>query len=214
MEDPRRVFERAAEARVPVEILPRGGGWRRGELVRVERGGVVLRLPGLGGGGGPALIGGTDVRCWLTVEGRPFTFEASVLRVGVPVPDRSQDGVLLGFIDGFRPADRDAAALVLEVLPPNGRPVSLVGGAARLVDLAPDEWTVSTPLDFPIVFVEQGEVRLRLGVPERAPVEVGARVGALSRGQGHLLYSLRIVQVPDGDRYRALVAEVRAALGL
>lgn len=212
MDDPRRILERAAEARLSVEVLPRRGGWRRGEIVRVERGGVVLRLPAVSGA--PALSGGADVRCWLTLDGRPWTFEASVLRVGVPVPDRSQDGVLLGFIDGFRRADREAGALVLDVLPHNGGPVSLVTGAARLVDLSPAAWTVSTPTDFPLVFVEQGGVRLRIGVPDRAPMEIEARVGTLSRGEGHLLYHLQILQVADGDRYRELVADVRRALAL
>lgn len=212
MDDPRRILERAAEARLHVEVLPRQGGWRRGEIVRVERGGVVLRLPS--SPGGPALSGGADVRCWLTLDGAPWTFEASVLRVGVPVPDRSQDGVLLGFLDGFRRADRAAGTLVLEVLPHNGGPVSLVTGAARLVDLSPAAWTVSTPTDFPLVFVQQGTVRLRLGVPDRAPMELGARVGTLSRGEGHLLYHLEITQVEDGERYRQLVADIRVALGL
>jgi hypothetical protein len=209
-EDPRRVLERAAELRLACEVMPRNGGWRRGQVIRVERGGVVLLLPGTG----RALSGGVDLRCWMTVDGQPYTFEASVLRTGAPVPDRSQDGVLLGFLDGWRRADRVAGALVLELLPPNGGPVSLLSGAARLVDLGPAEWSFSAPSDFALVFVEHGAVRLRLGLPDRAPMEVGARVGALSRGDGHLLYGLRIEQVEDGERYRDLVAGIRAALGL
>ncbi|MFZ5475727.1 MAG: hypothetical protein ACOZNI_03035 [Myxococcota bacterium] len=210
MDDPRRLLERAAELRAPCEVLPRNGAWKRAQVIRVERGGVVLLLPGAD----KVLGGGTDVRCWLSLEGQPWTFEASVLRTAVPVPDRSQDGVLLGFIDGWRRADTEAGALVLEVLPHNGGPVSLTQGAARLVDLSPGEWTVSTPTDFGLVFVEQGAVRLRLGLPDRAPMEVGARVSTLSRGAGHLLYSLRIEQVEDGDRYREIVVGIRRVLGL
>jgi hypothetical protein len=205
--DPRRLLESAAEARCTVEVLPRGGSWRRGEIVRVERGGVVLRLPG-------GLNAGVDLRCWLTIDGQPYTFEASVLRAGVPVPDRSQDGVLIGFLDGWSKADPRPNTVVLEVLPHNGGPVSLTSGAARIVDLTPSEWTVATPLDFPLVFVEQGAVRLRLGLPDRAPMDLSARVGALRQGEQHLLYSLRIEAVEDADRYRDMIAAMRSALGL
>jgi hypothetical protein len=208
MDDPRRVLEEAAEQRLAIEVLPRNGTWRRARIIRVERGGLVLTVPGA------ALASGTDVRCWLTLAGQPWTFEASVLRNGVPVPDRSQEGVLLGFLDGWRRADRVAGSLVLEVLPHNGRAVSLVEGSARLVDLSPAEWTVTAPVDFNLIFVEQGTVRLRLGLPDRAPMEVGARVGTLSRGDGHLLYRLRIEAVEDAERYGALVDGIRQVLGL
>jgi hypothetical protein len=208
MDDPRRVLEDAAEQRLACEVLPRNGTWRRGRVIRVERGGIVLTVPG------QALSGGTDVRCWLTTNGQSYTFEASVLRSGVPVPDRSQAGVLLGFIDGFRRADRQGGGLVLEVLPHNGRPVSLVDGSARLVDLSPAEWTVTAPVDFNLIFVEQGGVRLRLGLPDRAPMEIGARVGTLSRGDGHLLYRLRIEAVEDTERYGEIIDGIRQVMGL
>jgi hypothetical protein len=205
--DPRRLLESAAENRCAVEVQPRGSAWRRGDVVRVERGGVVLRLPG-------GIDAGVDVRCWLTIDGQPYTFEASVLRAGVPIPDRSQDGVLLGFMDGWQRADARPGALVLEVLPHNGGPVSLTSGAARIVELSPAEWTVAAPLDFPLVFVEQGGVRLRIALPDRAPMELAARVGSLRHGEHHLLYTLRIESVEDTDRYRDLVAGMRAALAL
>ncbi len=208
MDDARRVLESAAEQRLACEVLPRNGTWRRGRFIRVERGGVVLTIPGDG------LAGGTDVRVWLSVGTQPWTFEASVLRTGVPVPDRSQEGVLLGFIDGWRRADRLGGAVVLEVLPANGRPVSLVDGAARLVDIAPAEWTVTAPIDFNLIFVEHGAVRLRLGLPDGAPMEVGAKVHELTRSDGHLLYRLRIEAIEDAERYRAVVDGIRTVLGL
>jgi hypothetical protein len=205
--DPRRILETAAEGRVACEVLPRGGAWTGGQFVRVERGGVVMRLAA-------SVSSGTDVRIWMTVAGQPWTFEASVLRAGVSVPDRSQNGVLLGFIDAFRPADAQSGELILEVLPHNGGPVSLVSGAARVVDLTPTEWTISTPRDFGLVFVAQGAVRLRIGLPDRAPMELAARVEALRPGDGHLLYAFRIATVEDSERYRALVTGMRLALGL
>ena len=208
MDDPRRVLEDAAEQRLSCEVLPRNGSWRRGRVIRVERGGLVLTVSG------DALPGGTDVRCWLTVSGQSWTFEASVLRGGVTVPDRSQQGVLLGFLDGWRRADRLGGTIVLEVLPHNGRAVSLIDGAARVVDLSAAEWTLTTPTDFNLIFVEQGAVRLRLGLPDRAPMEVGARVTGLTRGSGHLLYRLTIEAVEDGERYRELIDGIRKVLGV
>ncbi len=207
MDDPRRLLDSAAASRTSVEVMPRNGAWRRGELTRVERGGVVLRVAG-------GLAAGTDVRCWLTIEGQPYTFEASVLRTGVPVPDRSQDGVLLGFLDGFRRADPRPDAVTLEVIPHNGGPVSLTTGAAQIVDLSPSEWTVATALDFPLVFVEQGAVRLRIGLPDRAPMELSAKVHAMRHGEGHLLYSLRVEHVDDPERYREMIADLRATLAV
>ncbi len=208
MDDPRRVLEDAAEQRLACEVLPRNGSWRRARVIRVERGGLVLTVSG------EPLASGTDVRCWLAVGGQPWTFEASVLRGGVSVPDRSQQGVLLGFMDGWRRADRQAGSITLEVLPHNGRAVSLIDGAARVVDLTAAEWTLTAPTDFNLIFVEHGAVRLRLGLPDRAPMEVGARVSGLTRGHGHLLYRLRIEAVEDGDRYRELVDGIRQALGV
>jgi hypothetical protein len=207
MTDPRRILEAAADARTVVEALPRGAAVLRGQLVRVERGGVVLAI----GGSPPAA--GTDLRCWLTLDGASWTFSASVLRSGVPVPDRGQGGVLLGFIDGWRKTEAGAGQLVLEALPPTGGAVSLVQGEVRLVDLQPDEWLVSAPSGFPLVFVEGGAVRLRLGVPDRAPMEVEAVVRELTTSHGHLLYRLEIVGVADGERYGEIVAALRGALG-
>lgn len=177
-------------------------------MVRVERGGVVVLVPG---GGMPQ---GQDVRVWLTLDGQPWTFEASVLRSGIPVPDRSQDGVLLGFIDGWQRADRVHSGLVLEVIPSNGGPVSLLEGSVRIVELAPGEWTVTAPTSFGLVFVERGTVRLRLGLPGQAPMEVGARIHQLSRGEGHLLYGLHIQDVEDPERYADLLTGLRGGLGL
>ena len=208
MHDPRRVLEQAADQRSTCEVQARNGAWQRGQVVRVERGGVVLRLA-------RALTSGTDVRVWLTVEGRSWTFEASVLRAGVPVPDRSQDGVLLGYLDGFREAEATRVdALTLELLPHTGGPVSLEGGGARVVDLSPQEWVVSIAREFPVVLALQADVRLRIGVAGRAPMELIARVHALAQGDTHLLYTLRVASVDDGERYTQIVAEARAALKL
>ncbi len=209
MSDPRTLLEQAAEQRLTCELMPRAGQtWSRATIERVERGGVVMRVEEGG------ILAGADVRCWIRVEGVPYTFDASVLRTAVPVSDRSESGVLLGFIDHWEVATRSAGTMVLEALPPTGGPVSLLGGAIQLVDLEPQLWTVTTPADAPLIFVEGGYLRLRIGVADSAPMELGCKVRRLRHGSGHLLYALEIQEVNDPVRYAEMVGAVREVLGL
>lgn len=208
MEDIRRMLSDAAEQRTLCEIIPRRGPWRRAEIIRVERGGVVLRVTGA------ALSSGEDVRVWLRLSGHSYTFEASVLRAGVPIPDRSQNGVLLGFLDHWQRGVPASGAVVLEAVPHNGRPVSLLEGEARIVGLDPEHWAFSAPAGFTLIFMEGGTVRLRLGLPDVAPMEVQARVERVTHSDGHLLYALAIEGVGDSEGYRDLVGRLRTALDL
>jgi hypothetical protein len=82
------------------------------------------------------------------------------------------------------------------------------------VELGNQEWTITTPSHFSLVLVQQGTVRLRVGLPDQAPMEIGARVLSMSHGDGHLLYELQISQVADPDRYRELLAGLRQHLGM
>lgn len=205
--DPRRVLEEAAERRLPCELMLRRGGWVRGTMLRVEKGGVVISAPGR------RFVGGEDVRVWLALDDRPFTFEASVIRVGVPVPDRSQDGLLLGFIDRFAEGPAQAPASVgrqVQLLPPAGPPISLLEPPAALVDLAIDGLAFTVPSSYKLVFVENGTVGLRLGAPGLAPVEVHARVQTLAPGDGYLLYGLLFEDIGDADAHRRVVDALKA----
>jgi hypothetical protein len=172
----------------------------------VEKGGVVMVAPDL--------RSGADVQCWLTVDGVAYSFEASVLRTGVPVPDRSQDGVMLGFLDAWRRAARPPSGLVVEVLPATGGPVSLLHSEARIVELGSQEWTITTPSHFALVLVQHGQVRLRIALPDQSPMEIGARVMTMSHGDGHLLYALQITQVDDPHRYQQMLTGLRQTLGI
>ena len=205
MDDARRTLEAAAEARAPVDVLPRSGAATRGQVVRVEKGGVVISLAGA-----PPPVG-SDVRCWLTVDGVPYTFEASVLRAGVAVPDRGQGGVMVGFVDNWTRGSAQAGKLALFALPSGGGAVALVDGEVRVVDIHPEEWLVSAPAAFPLVFVEGGKLRLRLVPVDRPPVEVGATVRDLSRAADHILYRLGIDEVEAPERYREAVGAFAAA---
>ena len=202
MEDPRRILEQAAERRVACEILPRNGGWSRGQVVRVEPGGVVVHAPEL------RLAGGEDVRCWFSLDGVPRSFEASVIRAGVSVPDRSQFGVLLGFIDGWTVGEQPPAGdhgLDLSIVPPNGPGISLLNGPGRLVELSVDGLSFTLPSDHILVFVEGAGTLLAFGTPGQAVQEVEARVSSVLSGETHMLYHLEITGIDDPEAYRHLV---------
>lgn len=203
--DPRRVLRTAAERRLPCELIPRDGDAVHGVIEHVEQAGLVVRAPGR------RFAGGEDLRIWLALDGRSIRFEASVLRAGVPVADRSQDGLLLGFIDRWVEAPLDAPepdpgllGCRVEVLPPNGPPVSLLVPPARIVDVSLRELAFTLPTTFTLVFVQAGTVRVRLGLPDRPPVEVQARVHTLSPGDGGFLYGLVFQQVDDADLLREI----------
>lgn len=199
--DPRRILQDAATRRVGCEILPRGGECVHGTLIRVERGGIVLTTPQR------RFAGGEDVRIWFSMDGQPYTFEASVIRTSVPVPDRTQDGLLIGFIDQWTEgAAGDASeGRLVEVLPPNGPPISLLSPPAQLVEVTLSGLSFSVPLAFKLVFVESGAQRVRLGIDGVPIQEVTARVRALAQGEDYLLYHLTIEDVPDQDVYRVII---------
>ncbi len=209
MEDPRRILEQAAEQRVGCELLPREGGWSRGQLVRVEPGGVVVYAPDL------RLSGGEDLRCWFSLDGLPRSFEASVIRAGVPVPDRSQHGFLLGFIDNWTQGEAKASSghgLDLLILPPNGPGISLLHGPGRLMELSVDVFTFTMPAQHTLVFVEGGSTRLRLVMPGEPQQDVGARIRSLVPGDSHMLYTVEVAGVEEPGTYRRIVAALQRAL--
>ena len=209
MEDPRRILEQAAERRVPCEILPRSGGWSRGQIVRVEPGGVVVHAPNL------RLSGGEDVRCWFSLDSTPRSFEASVIRTGVAVPDRSQFGVLLGFIDGWtvggQPTSSDHG-LDLRIVPPNGPGISLIHGPGRLVELSVDGLSFTLPADHILVFVEGAGTRLSFGTPGEPVQEVEARVRSVLAGETHMLYHVEVTGIDDPEAYRRVVDALQRAV--
>ena len=199
--DPRRMLDDAAQRRLGCELLPRGGGMVAAQLVRVERGGVVVTAPH------KRFAGGEDVRVWVNVDGQAWTFEASVIRAGVPVPDRSQDGLLLGFIDRFVPLGAAASddGRVLALVPPRGAPVSLLHSPAQLLALSVEGATFAMPSSFKLIFVESGTLQARIAAPGVATQHVRARVQALAPGDGHLLYELRFEQADDPEGLRQAV---------
>jgi len=205
-DDPRRVLEEAARRRTTCEVLPRtGGSWCQGRFVRVEKAGVVLIADG-------GFSGGEDVRVWFTIDQQPWTFEASILRAGVSVPDRSRNGLMLGFIDGWEkgePIREPAAGLGITVLPPNGRGLELMGGKVRLVALEVDTLSFAVPRGVAMKFVEGGTVRLRFRRPSATDHLVNGLVRKLSPGEEHYLYEIRFAEVADPEAHPKVVEAFR-----
>ena len=199
--DPRRILEEAAQHRQACEIQVRGEGWVRGVVIRVERGGLVVTAADR------RFVGGEDLSIWLAFESKFYRFQASVIRSGVPVPGRGQDGLLLGFIDNWAEAEARGGSgdHQVELLPANGPAISLLKAPVRLVDLAIDGLSFSVPDDFKLIFVESGAITVRLGAGGIEPIEVLARVGDLSAGEGYRLYGLYFEGVEDPEKHRDLV---------
>ncbi len=201
-DDPRHLLDRAAQQRARCHLLPRGGGVIHGAVVRVERGGVVIGVP-------PRQVAdGTQVKVWFSLDADTWTFSANVLRVRVPVSDRSQEGVLLGYIDRFQKestAETSAGGRRLDLLPAAGRGVSLLKPPAHLVQLGMDGLTFTLPMASKLVFVENGEMQVVLADKSAGTCAARARVRGLTTVEGALLYDLAWVDVDDADRLRVLV---------
>lgn len=192
-DDPRSILDDAARSRIACQILPRGGEWSAGHFVRVDKAGVVVVAPELN------LSGGEDVRVWFSMEDEPRSFEAAVLRAGVPVPDRSQDGLMLGFIDGWKSEAIQkikAGDTHLKVLPANGQGLNLIGGDARLVEITTSEMAFAVPQRVALKFVEGGSVwvHYKEGAAEHS---VSGTIRKLAPVEGHFLYALHFDAVEN-----------------
>ena len=173
--------------------------------MRVDKAGVVLVVPGLG------LAGGEDLRVWFSMDDSPRSFEASVLRAGVPVPDRSQDGLMLGFIDGWRseePVPNQEGSTVLEILPPNGRGLNLLAGESRLVEIAAGEMAFAVPQEVALKFVEGAgfQVHYKEGAISH---RISGTIRKLAPGEGHFLYALKFDAVDNEKAHLEAVESLR-----
>ena len=199
MLDARTVLDDAARSRLPARLRTRNGSWAEASFVRVERSGVILTTDA-------GIAQGEEVLVWFAASDGAYTFEASVLRSGVPVPDRGINGLLLGFIEGFaaaQPEAEPAEGLQIEVLPSHGRGLRLFGDSARLVDLRPQELSFAVPSGVALKFVEGSTVRGRFSANDEQTV-VDAEVRELTPTEGHCLYALRFTGV--GEDHLATIA--------
>jgi len=201
-EDPRRILDRAAQARTKCHILPRSSAVVTASVVRVERGGVVVSVPTR------ALSTGADVKVWVPLDPHTWVFHATVLRSRLPVPARDEEGVLLGYIDRFeRESDHQGHSngRRLDLIPSAGRGISLLRPPARLVHLGLDGLTFTLPAASKLVFVENAEMQVVLSDSAAGTCAATARVRSLNRLDGVLLYDLAWVDVDAPDRLRVLV---------
>lgn len=134
------------------------------------------------------------------------------------MPDRGADGLLLGFIEGWRagspvPEDQPAPVGSVRVLPPTGGALELLGGPAQLVELRVDGLSFSVPAEVALKFVEGSGVRLHLQAPGEPDHEVEGRVRRLSQADGRIFYGVEFVAI-GGEHEQHLRSVERLRRGL
>ena len=193
-DDPRRILDRAAQARARCHIVPRGGGAVTGSVVRLERGGLIVSIPVR------EVQRGSDVKVWLPLDPHTWVFHATVLRTRLQVPGQGEEGILLGYIDRF---ERDASESVgvvgrrLDLIPSSGRGISLLRRPARLVHLGLDGVTFTLPVASKLVFVDNAEMHVVVSDSAAGTCAGTARVRSLQRVDGELLYDLATGTSPE-----------------
>lgn len=209
MSDPRALLELAAQGRQTLQLRSKDGEWVSGRVLRVERAGIVVALET------PSFSSGEDLRAWITLDGTSYTFSASVLRSGVPIPDRSGAGLLLGYLDEFQanaPAPekpRTKGSAQIEVLPAKGRGLRLLGSDVRIVDLSVTQLAFAVPQRIALKFVQGGKVRVRFTPEGESAYLVDAEIRRLVAGEGHYLYGLHFDSVQDPQHHLQVISAFR-----
>jgi len=178
----------------------------------MESAGVVVNVPG------HDLWVGGETRLWLDHEGKSLRFQASVLRLGVAVPDRGPHGTLLGFLKplekapALEPGQQGAPHLTVAL--PGGSEIDLTRPPVQLIGVDINHLEFEVPADFTVMFPENGVLTLRLGDHGEVPHVVRARVERVVRGDAHLVYGITLEQVEDRARHHRAVRALRTVLGL
>ncbi len=211
MDDWRRRLEDAVRDRAAIQVGRAGRPLRDAVPVRGEAAALLCSVPG------HDLHGGEEIVIVIVGGGEPCHLRGTVLRCGVPVPDRGSHGVLLGFLQpAAEPPAPDAAppAVVLEALVSGGRRIALTAPPWRVVGLSAHQLQLQVPRDFSVVFPVHGALHLRIGASAAAVHGVRGRVETQSTTDTHLLYGVQLDEVEDHQAHAAVVAAVRVALGL
>jgi len=205
----RKTLEDAAHDRRACAVARPGAPWLAGVVCRLEPAGLVCDLPGHG------VRVGEEVRLRLETDQRPVHLEATVLRVGVQVPERGPDGVMLGFLSSLPITEgADRSGMLADVVLPGGSVVSLVDPPLHVVQLDPRRAAFEAPLAHTLVFPEGSVLRLRLGTEADGCHEVRARVVGVVVGEGHLLYTIEFEDVTHQERHHRVVSALRTALAI
>jgi len=199
--DPRRVLAEAVEVGSTCWLLPSGGGLVPTRPVRVEPGGLVLVAPK------HPFVAGEEIRAWLDASPRGVRFEASVIRVGVPVPDRSQHGIMLGFLDRFE-VERAVPEGHLDLLPAGGGAVSLLEPPAALLRIGLRGLVVMLPLTSRVFLIPGARVRLQVGVAGVGSVEMAGLVAGVEKAWRVWLVEISVEWVGNAETHREVVRRI------
>ena len=118
---------------------------------------------------------------------------------------------MLGFIDGWRseePVSNQEDTTLLEVLPPNGRGLNLLGGEVRLVEISAAEMAFAVPQEIALKFVEGAvfQVHYKEG---GASHRISGTIRKLAPGEGHLLYALSFDAIENENAHLEAVESLR-----
>ena len=177
-------------------------GMRLARLRRFERGMVIItaegRLPAVG----------TQLQLWLRAEGSVYVFRSSVLRIGVSVPERSQQGLALGFLSGRKMTL--PTHLQLSVLLPDGSELLLQQNNCSGVELKTDEVLLALEPDSRLLLSDRSRCRLEIkSTTERE--QIHCRVLGVLRAGEIFLCQLRIEDISDPEVHRRMVEQYRKA---
>jgi hypothetical protein len=80
------------------------------------------------------------------------------------------------------------------------------------VELSINHVSFTVPSDYKLIFVESGQLFLRLQTQGSDVVDITARVSTLAPGEGHHLYVLEFVGVDNPEAHRAAIDVLQATL--
>ena len=137
-----------------------------------------------------------------------LALRGTVLRCGVPVPDRGDQGLALGFLDvrsapepdppAEKPGEAAGDAPEGRVLIPGGGHVDLFGPGVHMHHADLEQLQVEAERDLGVVFARDAVLTVAVAVPaDGVEARLRVRVGGIeSTGAGHV-YRLETIDVSD-----------------
>lgn len=195
MEPWKPTLEAAVRRRDAFRLSRDGRRWIAGSFVRMDESGLVCRLPK------HDLRGGEAVRLLCEAAEEMLALRATVLRCGVPIPDRGAQGIALGFLSAQAPVQLERPAGVdARLVLSGGVCISLIHSELRLLDLGPDGLQLEAPRQHGLVFARDAELEIRL-VQGEEHTSARLRIESISQTRSSQVYSASWIDVADQEAH-------------
>ena len=170
----------------------------------MTRGGVVISIEGEI----PSV--GEEVVVWFDVNQKTWSLVASVLRLGVGLPERTQAGVALGFLCMEQRSREPDWFLHCKtaVLLPSGSVVNLDNTFCLDIRLDMESLVLVMRPQAKLLLVELGRYDFLLSTGD-VKEQVGYEVRCAHQSRNFLVYLLQIVHIPKVDSHRQIVEGFR-----